>query len=667
VVAVILATALMLLVLGGVVSTALLLEGGFYDGVYDHWYEMPTVQELLQNRMEWAAIEYADARDLADFSIFSHSYSNILMTITAPDGTVLFTSCQGDQVVYETSVTYPAETIYDVDALHGTYPFEALTVTASIRWPLINAYGDELLSFYTTYCVLQPLRAVIPMVTVLAAVLLLACVIFLLRAAGHRAGVEGIVTGGFDRFPLEPLLLLWCALGAGTLLGLDALYQITQNTMVSTMVCRIICVGILAVIWFWLLLSFLMTVATRRKAGQFRDSWLVVRGFRKLRAHVTQQAVQAALDDGKKVGGAALRVTGRGLKGLWGLLSRLVSGIGDLLRALPGTWGLLIPAAALLVLNLAAGYQMRAYWDEKPAIVLLLDAAALLFLWRLGFSFNNLLAACQRLAAGDLTTKMDTAKLRWKFKTAAESLNTVGDGMAVAVEERMKSERMKTELITNVSHDIKTPLTSIVNYVDLLSKEPQPTEAAQEYVAVLERQSLRLKKLIEDLVEASKASTGSLAVTLEPVDLCEFLQQAAAEYAEPLEQAQLHPVVQTPEGRVYALADGKHLWRILDNLLGNACKYSQPGTRLYLSLVADGEQAHILVKNISREPLNISADELMERFVRGDSARSTEGSGLGLSIARSLADIQGAGFSISIDGDLFKAQITLKRLTVEQP
>jgi signal transduction histidine kinase len=231
----------------------------------------------------------------------------------------------------------------------------------------------------------------------------------------------------------------------------------------------------------------------------------------------------------------------------------------------------------------------------------------------------------------------------------------------------MKSERMKTELITNVSHDIKTPLTSIVNYVDLLSKEPQPTAAAQEYVAVLERQSLRLKKLIEDLVEASKASTGSLAVTLEPVDLCEFLQQAAAEYAEPLEQAQLHPVVQTPEGRVYALADGKHLWRILDNLLGNACKYSQPGTRLYLSLVADGEQAHILVKNISREPLNISADELMERFVRGDSARSTEGSGLGLSIARSLADIQGAGFSISIDGDLFKAQITLKRLTVEQP
>ena len=217
---------------------------------------------------------------------------------------------------------------------------------------------------------------------------------------------------------------------------------------------------------------------------------------------------------------------------------------------------------------------------------------------------------------------------------------------------------MKTELITNVSHDLKTPLTSIVSYVDLLKKEELPEKAA-EYVEVLDRQSARLKKLTEDLVEASKASTGNLHVALESVDLGEFLEQAQAEYAARLLSAELEVVVQPPAGPLLARSDGRYLWRIMDNLLGNACKYAMSGTRVYLAAERREDRAVLSVKNISRERLNISADELMERFVRGDSSRNTEGSGLGLSIAQSLAALMGGKLELTVDGDLFKAEVFL--------
>ena len=244
------------------------------------------------------------------------------------------------------------------------------------------------------------------------------------------------------------------------------------------------------------------------------------------------------------------------------------------------------------------------------------------------------------------------------FKAHGEDLNRIGEGLSLAVEDRLKSERMKTELITNVSHDLKTPLTSIVNYVDLLKKE-ELTGTAGEYVEVLDRQSARLKKLTEDLVEASKASTGNLHVTLESVDLGEFLDQAQAEYSARLVTADLQAVAEEPEKKLLARSDGRYLWRIMDNLLGNVCKYAMPHTRVYLSARKEGEYAVLSVKNISRERLNISADELMERFVRGDSSRNTEGSGLGLSIAQSLAALMGGRLELTVDGDLFKAEVYL--------
>ena len=259
-----------------------------------------------------------------------------------------------------------------------------------------------------------------------------------------------------------------------------------------------------------------------------------------------------------------------------------------------------------------------------------------------------------RIAAGDLSEPVDTSKMFWEFKKHGENINKVSDGIALAVEERIKSERFKTELITNVSHDIKTPLTSIINYVDLIKKEDIKDETIQEYVEVLDRQSNRLKKLIEDLMEASKASTGNLSVNIEACDVDVLLVQLLGEFEEKLKSSQLEVVVQKPEKPVVVSADGRHMWRVLDNLLNNACKYSLPGSRVYVSLEQNEKEATIVFKNISKAPLNIPSDELMERFVRGDSSRNTEGSGLGLSIAQSLTELMQGEMKIEIDGDLFK-------------
>jgi len=230
-------------------------------------------------------------------------------------------------------------------------------------------------------------------------------------------------------------------------------------------------------------------------------------------------------------------------------------------------------------------------------------------------------------------------------------------GLAKAVNERMQSERLKTELITNVSHDLKTPLTSIVAYVDLLKKEGIEQEPARGYIEVLDRQSQRLKKLTEDLVEASKASSGAMPVNKERVDLAELLRQCLGEYAERLRAAELFTVPCIPEGDFVTVADGRLLGRVLDNLFLNAAKYAQPGTRFYAGLERDEQEKRLILRNISRDALNIAPEELLERFVRGDESRSSEGSGLGLSIARSLMELMGGTLTLTLDGDLFKVTL----------
>ena len=294
-----------------------------------------------------------------------------------------------------------------------------------------------------------------------------------------------------------------------------------------------------------------------------------------------------------------------------------------------------------------------------PLIVL--NLALIVIALRFALSLRRLHTATHAIAEVDLTYQVDTRHLSGEFLRQAEDLGRIGEGLSIAVEERTKSEHLKTELITNVSHDLKTPLTSIINYADLLSRVKGMPPEAEEYVDVLRRQAARLKKLTEDLVEASKASTGNLPVELTRLDLSELLLQVTGEYEERFAQAQLTPVLQLPEEPVFARGDGRYLWRILDNLLSNVRKYALPGTRVYIFLSQEQGQAVISVKNISREQLNVQVDELMERFTRGDSSRNTEGSGLGLSIALSLAQLMGGSLTLSADGDLFKAEIFLQK------
>ena len=337
-------------------------------------------------------------------------------------------------------------------------------------------------------------------------------------------------------------------------------------------------------------------------------------------------------------------------------------GIRETVQKLPLFWqaGLLFVGFGFLELLCLLGV-----WNSGAGMALLwllLKVVELIFFIRLVLQLIHLQAGGQKLTQGDLNYQLPLEKLHGPFRAHGEALNNVRQGIQHAVEEQMKSERMKTELITNVSHDIKTPLTAIVSYVDLLKQEPMPNEKAKEYLDVLDRQSARLKKLTEDLVEASKATTGNLTVDLQPTDVNVFLGQTTGEYEERLAAKQLTLCLTPAEGTPRISADGRLLWRVFENLFSNIQKYAQPGTRVYLTCQATDEQVTITFRNISAEPLNISADELMERFVRGDASRNTEGSGLGLSIARSLTQLQHGTFALAVDGDLFKAILTFPRL-----
>jgi signal transduction histidine kinase len=271
--------------------------------------------------------------------------------------------------------------------------------------------------------------------------------------------------------------------------------------------------------------------------------------------------------------------------------------------------------------------------------------------------YDRIRCAAKAIANGDFSQPVDTSRLMLFFRKHGEDLNNVSNGIEAAVSEKMKSERFRTELITNVSHDIKTPLTSIINYVDLLQKEDIDNEKVREYLDVLDRQSSRLKKLIQDLLEASKASTGSINVELEELDAAVMLSQVAGEYEEKFEKNNLDLIIKNDVTPVMIQADGRHLWRVFDNLMNNINKYAQPGTRVYIDIIPKDSGAIITFKNVSATPLNISSDELKERFVRGDSSRNTEGSGLGLSIAESLMKLMNGTLELTVDGDLFKVTL----------
>ena len=307
-------------------------------------------------------------------------------------------------------------------------------------------------------------------------------------------------------------------------------------------------------------------------------------------------------------------------------------------------------------------------------VIVSFDAAEICILWlikkavvafvihRLLRSYARIKETATKLAEGDTSAQVDLEGMPLFFEEHGKALNDIQSGINVALEERTKSERMKTELITNVSHDIKTPLTSIINYVDLLEKEDIDNAKANEYLEVLDRQSKRLKKLIEDLIEASKVSTGNIKFNMEKVNAVVLFNQSLGEFSDRLKGNNIEVVTSFPQNDIYLTADNRYLWRVFDNLMSNIVKYAQPGTRAYVDLNESDDKLCFVFRNTSKEELNISADELMERFVRGDRSRYTDGNGLGLSIARSLTEAMGGKMNVYIDGDLFKAVLEFNKI-----
>ena len=342
------------------------------------------------------------------------------------------------------------------------------------------------------------------------------------------------------------------------------------------------------------------------------------------------------------------------LRWLWRQVKKTCAKIGKSINRvysmMPLTWQWLL-TGFIMVMLLFAAFAGR----SEMMVVLSLCACVAVVLYG-AYCFGILLESAKRMGKGDLDTKVDDKYLTGAFKSFAGDLNDLAGVAVVAAQKQLKSERMKTELITNVSHDIKTPLTSIINYVDLLQK-PHTPEEEKTYLEALNRQSQRLKKLIEDLMEMSKASTGNLTADITKLDAVEAVNQALGEFADKLEKAQLTPVFRHPEESVAMMADGRLAWRVLGNLLSNTVKYALPGTRVYIDVMALEGKVIISLKNISRDELNVDADELMERFVRGDDSRNTEGSGLGLNIAKTLMELQKGQLQLLVDGDLFKVTL----------
>ena len=497
------------------------------------------------------------------------------------------------------------------------FDYQHVTITGYVRSPLTAK--DEIYqeSYYANLLVEN--RHALIAITVCSFAVCLALLIFLLCAAGHKEGVAGIHLNWVDRIPLDLYLALAIAAGG-------CLFAIGVDLTNASIAIAIFIIAVLLVFAVLLVMSLFMTLATRFKSGAFWKNTIIYR---------------------------CLCLLARMAKGL-------KNGISFCAKHLHLYWqaGLIFLGVSLAELFLLAAFNretVAAVW----AIAKLAEAPLLALL---AIGLQKLKAGGEALAAGNLSANVDVSHMYGVLRSHGENLNSIAQGMQKAVQQQLKSERFRTDLITNVSHDIKTPLTSIVNYVDLLKKENVQPEKAKEYIAVLDRQSARLKKLTEDLVEASKASSGTLPVHLEAVDVNVMLSQVSGEYQSRFDLCRLEPVVKLSPDDPKISADGKLLWRVFDNLLSNICKYAMPGTRVYFTSEVSGSSVHISFKNISNYPLDITADELMERFVRGDSSRSTEGSGLGLSIAQSLTGLQKGQFELVVDGDLFKAGLTFPLL-----
>ena len=530
---------------------------------------------------------------------FSRELSSCQLVVSDPDTgeTYLanFDLTESDKLLYDTQELY----VYHLSASTGLSAIQ-VAITAT----LLEKSGQAPSYSYLVCSWLLAHTGLAIFLTVLCGLLTLFCFCFSMASAGHWQNHEGIHLTWLDKIPADVWII---ALLSAFFIGWDTFYSEWGRVL--------FCAALIPVT-----LLFLCVFAAQCKAGT------VIRGS--LTARV-------------------LRLLWRILRGVTLWLRRIVTGI-------PLVWKTALVTAALAFLEFILYVS-----PSRDPLFLVVKVLEILAVLAIALNLRTLEKNGKQLSEGDLSTPVDTKRLFGAFRRYGQAMNRLQSGMESAVQEQMRAERMKTELITNVSHDIKTPLTSIVNYVDLLKKEDISSPAAREYITVLDRQSKRLKKLTEDLVEASKASSGALPVDLQPTDVSVLFSQITGEYQDRLADCHLTLVTQPPAGRPVVLADSKLLSRVMDNLVSNICKYAMPETRVYVSgITADGQMT-MSFKNVSLAELNISPDELMERFVRGDTSRHTEGSGLGLSIARSLVQLMGGTFRLSIDADLFRADVTL--------
>ncbi|MBR4953982.1 MAG: HAMP domain-containing histidine kinase, partial [Oscillospiraceae bacterium] len=598
------------------------------------------------------AVEYANSKNIVSFSVKSEGEKvinkswngNQSATDTVElvyeyytkdgDNYLYFGQYYADyygDIYYDTPIPTPRPT--DMPGTASTAPessverYDHIRYTVTLAVPATLAEmcdADEYYFAALTSDIAYDLQWWVYVIAVVSIALLFVCFVYLMSASGVHRGENGdeVRPGWGTKVPVD----LLTAVAVFAVIGLIALVVELSyyNDDIMPMIAAIAAVSFVGLVIF---LGWCMSIATRFKLRRWWKNSVVF---------------------------YVLAFIWRLVKRFFRFLKKLFLPLAVMFKTVPLVWKSIAVFVGVCIIE--AIFIAVTWWNRDSLVILWVIEKVILFVGVLYIALvmRDLKLGGEALRTGNLSYKVNTSRMIWDFKDHGENLNSIAGGMTNAVNERMKSERMKTELITNVSHDIKTPLTSIINYTDIIAKENCENEKVREYSVVLLRQSERLKKLIDDLVEASKASTGNLEIHLAPCDACVFVSQAAGEYAERLAAAQLQLVTKMPEKTVSIMADGRRLGRVFDNLMNNICKYSQSGTRVYLTLEEHANEAIFSFKNTSREELNISEEELMERFVRGDSSRNTEGSGLGLSIAKSLTELQGGSIAVTVDGDLFK-------------
>ena len=508
---------------------------------------------------------------------------------------------------------------HTIDQSFDTKDF-VFAVSVDTKFSVADSMADEAENYKTYSKLMFPMLAG----AIFGSVLWLIGMVWLTVTAGRKPKDEEIHLNGFDRWYTEiaagAVIGIWLAgtIISGTLIANSSLGY--SHAVVTVIVTCLIC-GTYTMAWF--LIGYLSLVR-RIKAGTLWKNSLI-----------------------RKV----LKWIGKCSGKLAGFARAFSRNTAEKIKVL------LVGSAFLFLQFLIIGCVFSGAGVFLLAL-LAVDVAAMIFAIRKADGQDLIMDGLKKISDGELQYKIKTDTLTGKQKVMAEYINNIGGGLDAAVENSLKKERMQTELITNVSHDLKTPLTSIINYVDLMKRENPTDPKIQEYLRILDEKSQRLKVLTEDVVEASKASTGNIKLEMNDIDFVEMVQQVIGEFEEKFQEKNLTMMVHFTDEPSIIYADGQRMWRVLENVFGNVVKYAMEGTRVYAEISNRNKKVTFSLKNISAQPLNISADELTERFIRGDVARNTEGSGLGLSIAKSLTELQGGEFKLYLDGDLFKVMIT---------